>query len=349
MSRIRLLPGETDLPCAPGQTLLEAIEDGGVVWPNDCRAGHCGTCKTRVCSGEVDRGLYMPMALSDDEIEDGYCLPCVATPLGDTVDLVRPAPDGVAGPLDRMVPPRRHLPCMVVDKLPRTPEIVELRLRPTESPLRYWPGQYVELQPDRPGAVARPYSIANAPRPDGELSLHVSLVADGAVSDWVHNRLRPGEIVRVSGPYGTFVGDLEIRGPVLCLAGGSGLAPILALTDAALQRGYQDPVQLVFSARTPEDVYAEGLINYWRYRYSNFSFDRTITQPGDRDVPRPVGRIDSVLRTLVGELGEHAVFIAGSTGFVETCRAEVARLGADPSRVHVETYFPRGRSDDVAS
>jgi CDP-4-dehydro-6-deoxyglucose reductase len=332
MARIQLPPDGPEVSCGAGQTLLEALEDGGVAWPNDCRAGHCGTCKARVRSGEVDRGLYLPMALSDDEVDDGYCLPCVTTPRSATVVLDRR--------MEGLIPPRRDVPFVVTDKRARTPDIVELRLRPTGAALRYRAGQYVELRAE---GGSRPYSIANAPRSDGELSLHVSRVPGGVVSGWVHSRLRAGDVVRVSGPYGTFVGDPAIRGPVLCLAGGSGLAPILALTDAALRRGYPDPVRLVLSARTPEGVNTDGLIGSWRRRYGTFSFERTITRPAGDRIPPPVGRIDRVLPALVGDLREHAVFIAGSPGFVDTARGAVAGLGVDPGRVHVEKYFPQGK------
>jgi CDP-4-dehydro-6-deoxyglucose reductase len=147
--------------------------------------------------------------------------------------------------------------------------------------------------------------------------------------------------VPVSGPYGTFIGDPAIRGPVLAVCGGSGLAPILALTDAALSRGYPDPVTLLFSARTSADVYARGLIDYWAYRYSNFRYLRTITDMPGPEIPPPTGFIPDILDDLVEELSGTHVFIAGAPAFVAACRAAALRHGAAPERVHVENYFPQ--------
>jgi CDP-4-dehydro-6-deoxyglucose reductase len=337
MPRIRLIPGRQVVECRHGQPVLEALEEAGLPWPNDCRAGHCGTCRARCVAGMVDHGVYLPMALPDESLADGYFLPCVATPGSDVIDVISLGA-GAGPPGVTFFAPRRQVACTVAAKLPRTPDIVEVRLRPAGERLRYWPGQYIEVHVPRLADRGRPYSIANRPRPDGVLCLHVSRQLGGMASTWIHDELAAGATVSVSGPYGTFTGGPQLRGPVLCLASGSGLAPILALTEAALHRGYPDPVLLLFSARTPADLYAQELIGSWRRRHGNFRFERTITRPSPRD-PRPHGRIPDVLHALVSDLSAHHVFIAGSPGFVTAAREASLTLGAAPARVRVENYF----------
>ena len=112
----------------------------------------------------------------------------------------------------------------VAAKRQRTPVIAELLLRPDGPPLRYQPGRYVLLGDPGAELVVRSYSIANAPRRDGLISLLVTRVPGGQVSSWVHDVLRPGDRVLLSGPYGSFVAAPGEPGPVLLLAGGSGLA-----------------------------------------------------------------------------------------------------------------------------
>jgi CDP-4-dehydro-6-deoxyglucose reductase len=85
--------------------------------------------------------------------------------------------------------------------------VVELRLRPVGQPIRYWPGQYVTIGNPRADIPARAYSISNAPRPDGELVLQVARADGGVTSNWIHDQLAIGESVKVSGAYGTFIGD----------------------------------------------------------------------------------------------------------------------------------------------
>jgi CDP-4-dehydro-6-deoxyglucose reductase, E3 len=92
----------------------------------------------------------------------------------------------------------------VAAKRPRTPVIAELLLRPAGPPLRYQPGQYVLLGDPDAELVVRSISIANAPRRDGLISLLVTRVPGGQFSGWLHDVLRPGDRVLLSGPYGSF-------------------------------------------------------------------------------------------------------------------------------------------------
>lgn len=88
-----------------------------------------------------------------------------------------------------------------------TPTIVELWLHPLAEPMGFLPGEYVLLEDCDRRTPPRSYSIANAPRPGGEIPLLVTRVAGGATSRWVHDRLRTGDEVILTDPYGTFVAD----------------------------------------------------------------------------------------------------------------------------------------------
>ncbi len=334
---IRLEPSGKEVACQSGDTVLAALERSGYVLPNNCRAGACGECKTLVTDGEIDQGTVLDMALSPDERSEGYGLMCMAKPISNLVSIEFGTDD--AQP--KLFPPKDRVSFAVVDKVERTPRIVEVRLRPLGDNLRYWPGQYVMLGDERAGAPPRPYSIANAPRPDGEIHLLISRVPDGVTSGWVHERLEVGDRVTVAGPYGTFVGDPATDTPVLCLAAGSGLAPIMALTDAALRRGFNHPVTIVFSARDADDEIDEGMFSFWTLKHRRFN--SIITYTGE-DVPERAkhrGRIPVVLPDLFDDLSGHSIFIAGSPEFVDDCRNAVTALGADPDKLHVEGYFPQ--------
>ncbi|MCP3989118.1 MAG: 2Fe-2S iron-sulfur cluster binding domain-containing protein, partial [Actinomycetia bacterium] len=276
---IRLTPSGKEVSSQPGDTVLAALERAGYALPNNCRAGACGECKTRVLGGEVDQGVVLDMALSPAERDDGLRLMCMAKPTSDVVEIEFGTDD--AKP--KLFPPRDRILCVVTEKLPRTPSIMELHLRPVGEPMRYWPGQYLMMGDDRAGAPPRPYSIANAPRPDGDLTLLVSRVAGGRTSGWVHDQLAVGDRLTVGGPYGTFIGDPGTDNPVLCLAAGSGLAPILSLTDAALRRGFTHPVTLLYSARSADDVFDQGLMAWWRAKHRRFDFLVTYTGPDPVD------------------------------------------------------------------
>jgi CDP-4-dehydro-6-deoxyglucose reductase len=194
---------------------------------------------------------------------------------------------------------------------------------------------------EQAGAPPRPYSIANAPRTDGELVLLVARVRDGQTSGWIHDSLAVGDRISVAGPYGTFIGDPGTDGPVLCLAAGSGLAPILALTDAALRRGFRHPVTLLYSARSAEDVFDEGLMAWWTARHRRFDFRITYTGADPPEGARFTGRIPDVLGDVVRDVSDHSVYIAGNPEFVDACADAVRALGAADEQIFVERYHPQ--------
>jgi CDP-4-dehydro-6-deoxyglucose reductase len=339
MSRITLQPSGKSVECAYGDTVLMALEKAGFALPNNCRAGACGECKVKVVSGQFDQGVVLDMALSQDERRQGYGLMCMAKPISD--ELVIEWGNEDAKP--KLFPPRENALFVVVDKRAVAARVVELRLRPVGQPVRYWPGQYVTLGNPREGIAARAYSIANAPRPDGELTLQVARAEGGRTSAWIHDELKVGESVKVSGAYGTFIGDPGVDTPVLCLAAGTGLAPILALTEVALRRDFRHPVTLIFSARTAADLYAEGLMAWWRTRHRNFDYKITLTRE-KRDTYQ-AGRVDAVVPQMFRDLSKHTVFAAGSPEFVANCVATVSALGAQPERIYTEGFFAQQQAD----
>jgi len=218
----------------------------------------------------------------------------------------------------------------------RTSAVVEVWLRPLDGLLEYVPGEYVLLEDELHRVPPRSFSIANAPRPDGLISLLVTRVPGGETSGWVHDRLRVGAQVSISGPYGTFVGDPTSCRPALFLAAGSGLAPIRALLEAGLSGGRRRSLTLIFSARTEADVIDRGRFERWQAEHAEFRFIRTLTR-GSGLPPR--GRIPALLPELCADLSAHDVFIAGAAGFVRASAAAADALGARRERVHTAVFF----------
>jgi CDP-4-dehydro-6-deoxyglucose reductase, E3 len=213
--------------------------------------------------------------------------------------------------------------------------IAEVWLEPAAERLEYLPGQYVLLE-DREGQVPpRSYSIANAPRPDGLISLLVT-AAGGATSTWVHSALDAGDEVTVTGPYGSFVAEPAATRPCVYLSAGSGFAPMRALVEAELEAPLGRSLTLVVSARTEGDVIDRDRLLAWDGSYPQFRFIRTLTRgPG----PNPHGRIPGLLPRFCPELADRDVFIAGAPGFVRGCAAAAAGLGAEPRLVRTEPFF----------
>lgn len=332
MSTIRLHPSGREVECKDGDTVLEALENAGYALPSNCRAGACGECKVKVLNGNYDQGFILNMALSQQEKDDGFGLMCMAKPLDDLIEIEWGTDD--AQP--KLFPPRENVPFVVVDKIARTPGITELHLRPIGKPLRFWPGQFVTIGAPRDDIPLRSYSIANAPKRDGEITLQVTRVADGTTSRWLHDRVQVGDTVRLNGPYGAFIGDPSADTPVLCLASGSGLAPILSLAEAALSRGYNKPVTIIYSGRTSDDVYCRGTMAFWKAKYRRFKFIETTTRETGEGHHK---RIPDLLPDLFPDLSDYSVYAAGNPDFVEACVEQAKALGVPETRIHTEGYF----------
>lgn len=219
-----------------------------------------------------------------------------------------------------------------------TGSIVDLRLQPVDAPLPAWrPGQYALLADHDYAAPPRSYSFANLAGEDDAVRLLVTLVPDGTVSSWVHHSLQVGAPVLLSGPYGLFgAGAVDRHGPVLCLAGGSGIAPMFALAEDAVRRDVSTSFSVLFSARTSADVIDEQRWRAWTRQCPAFSFERTLTR---EDGEPPLGRIPGILPRLHPDLSRHDVCIAGDPAFVRDCSRAAREQGARPGHVHTEEFF----------
>ncbi|MDX3574528.1 globin domain-containing protein, partial [Streptomyces sp. ID05-47C] len=136
----------------------------------------------------------------------------------------------------------------------RTPDIAVLTLRP-DQPYAFRAGQYVGVETPWWPRIWRHYSFASAPRSDGLLTFHVKAVPAGWVSNALVHRARPGDIVRLGGPTGSMTVDHTQDNGLLCVGGGTGIAPIKALVEDVAEHGARRPVEVFYGARSDHDLY----------------------------------------------------------------------------------------------
>ncbi len=236
-----------------------------------------------------------------------------------------------------MPPAQYELPFRVAGKLRLNLRTVELRLAPLARRLGFVPGQYLLLSDPDGQVEPRSYSIANRPRPDGTLTLLVTQVPQGQCSSWVLGTLAVGAEVLVDGPFGDFFPGPEDFEATVYLAGGVGMAPILALLAEALASSGGADLHLLGSFRSEDDFLGREQVRRWQRRHPRFHFTRTLTRSSEQ---LPLGRLPPLLPELLGSLEKVSNFVAGPEGFVDSCAATLLSLGADPSRLHTEAFFP---------
>ena len=333
MKKIVLKPSGKEIEVEDGQTILSALEIAGYALPNNCRAGACGECKAKICSGEIDQGFVLDMALPQSERAQGMALTCMAKLQSDVVEIEYATENA----LPKLFPPTENLRYILTEKLQVTPSIVKLRMRTLGSVMKFWPGQHITLGDETNGIPNRPYSIVNTPNLEGEIVLYVTKKEGGQTSTWIHEKVEVGDMLKLNGPYGTFIGDPSIERPVLCLAAGSGLAPIQSLATAAMLRGgFKQPATILFSARTKEDLIDMGHFKFLDTKFRNFSYKYTLTKDEDQEGLK--GRIPEILASVYPDLSDYSVYIAGSPNFVDSCVAEVKKLGTPEEFINTESY-----------
>ncbi|MFJ2444532.1 globin domain-containing protein [Streptomyces sp. NPDC087658] len=160
--------------------------------------------------------------------------------------------------IDAAAENERHAPAWwqaeVVSHELRTSEIAVITIRP-DQPYPFRAGQYTSLETPWWPRVWRHYSFASAPRPDGLLSFHVKAVPAGWVSNALVHHAVPGDVLRLGPPAGSMTVDHSTDNGLLCLGGGTGIAPIKALIEDVAEHGHRRRVEVFYGARSDQDLY----------------------------------------------------------------------------------------------
>lgn len=254
-----------------GETLLSAALRQRHLLPYGCRDGRCGACKCDLVSGSIAPYQAPTPALEPGDAEGGKILLCQARATSDLVidiEEIATAPTTVD-----------NLPCQVknVDHAARDVLIVHLALPPNRD-FNYLPGQYIDILL-RDGQ-RRSFSIANRPedsRNDG-IELHIRRVPGGRFTARVFESIRTKEILRISGPYGSYILRSAPPTPLLMVAGGTGIAPIKALLEQVFAQSADQPIELFWGARDPQDLYLADWLTELAKKHPNLRYTPVLSE-----------------------------------------------------------------------
>lgn len=228
----------------------------------------------------------------------------------------------------------------VVEHDRRADDLAVLTLSP-ERPLPFAPGQYVTVQTSRWPRVWRPYSIANAPRSDGRLRLHVRARPGGWVSGALVRGTGPGDTVLLGPAAGTMTLDPDSGRDLLLVAGGTGLAPVKALAEQAVAAGRRRDVRLLVGARTERDLYDLADLRLLEAAYPWVRVLPVLSDDPDfgglRGTPADVlSGLDGLdgLDGWDGGWDDRDAYVAGPVPMVRGTVAALQRLGMPLERIH---------------
>ena len=235
-------------------------------------------------------------------------------------------------------------------------EVVELidetpRVRSLVLTVPGWPGHLagqhvdVRLTADDGYQTQRSYSIASAPDTKELLTITVERLADGEVSPYLVDELRVGDKLELRGPVGGyFVWDVTVGGPLLLVAGGSGICPLMAMLRRRTAAGSAVPTRLLYSSRSLDDLIYRNELDRLATASAGLEVVHTLTRvqpPGWSGYRR---RIDKEMLAEVAWPPDRQplAYVCGPTPLVESVASALVEVGHDAGRIKTERFGPTG-------
>ena len=213
--------------------------------------------------------------------------------------------------------------------------------------MRHRAGQHydIRLTAEDGYQTQRSYSIASEPEREGEVDMTVERIADGEVSSYLHDVLIPGDRIEVRGPIGGyFVWEAGMPDPLLLIAGGSGVVPLMSMIRHRAASEANNPTALLYSSRSFEDVIYYEELDRLSKANARLKIFHTLTRSQPEGWKGFARRIDpEMLKEVAGPLGKTVqVFICGPTLMVESAANALVKIGIDSNQIRTERFGPTG-------
>lgn len=315
------------------ETLLDAAIRAGIPVRHQCRSGSCLSC---ICTAESDGVVMRPKtatSLLPSDISAGQRLACQGfLAKNDTVFFDYPSDPKAPQTVKAFVNTAERV----------SDDVVRLELELADG---YWldftAGQYVNMSP--PGTLAsRSYSMSSIPSELPKLEFFVRLLDRGLMSDYLRDRVKPDDIMTLEGPHGRFAIENNALNPMLFIAGGTGLSPILALIRQARQRKGRKPSMLLsFGCATSTRLFATDTLELLEELTPTLTTKISIDD-GSSDNYLAGNPISALLESEVTT--DMSAYICGPPGMVTSAHKYLTGLGLESGRIFYEQFTPTSES-----
>ncbi|MFP6778080.1 MAG: FAD-binding oxidoreductase [Alphaproteobacteria bacterium] len=328
---------DENFPCSPDDSLLRGGLRAGLGLPYECSTGSCGTCKFDLLDGKTENLWPESPGLSERDLRKDRRLACQNRPLGDCTIKMRIDPDATP-----QILPRRKL-VRLVESRQLTHDMREFRFE-AESKAEFLPGQYALFT--LPGVTGlRAYSMANLSNDAGAWDFHIKNMQGGAGSHALFDGVvAPGQMVEMDGPYGLAFLRERPR-DIVCIAGGSGLSPMVSIARGFAENAYFSDRRLhfFFGGREPRDICGEEFLAELPAFAERMSYYAAISEPtvsveawtGSRGFVHELAA-----QTLDGDLADFEFYFAGPPIMAESVQRMLMREHKVPfAQLHFDRFF----------
>ncbi|MCR3905490.1 MAG: 2Fe-2S iron-sulfur cluster binding domain-containing protein [Tenericutes bacterium] len=297
------------IPVTGNNTVLNTLSEHKIFIPSACGGkATCGLCKFKLIDGGEPKPTELPF-LSKQELKDGIRLSCQVK-VSDNMKIEIPK---------ELLNAKEYKTKVIhIEDLTHDIKLVRFKLIEPEE-MVFKPGQYAQLKV--PGLdVIRAYSIASHPKETKQIELIIRQVPKGLATTFVHKALEVGDKIILTGPYGDFYLQEESEREMICIAGGSGKAPIRSILYYLRDQGMPRKVRYFFGAVTKKDLYYTEEFKQLSKEFPNFEYIPALSAPDpDDDWDGEVGLITEVVDRHTKDLTEAEAYLCGSPGMINAC------------------------------
>lgn len=338
MPTITIAESGEQFECPPDDTIARAGLRAGLGMPYECNVGCCGTCKVELLAGEVSPLWAEAPAINERDRKRKRVLGCQSRPASDCTIKVR-----LAEPVAEALRPRRFR-ARLSSVRDLTHDMREFRFA-SGAPAQFLPGQYLLFSlPGVPGQ--RAYSMANVPDGTGDWHFHVKRVPGGRGTGTLFDAVHVGEEVDFDGPYGQAYLRTTSPRDIVCIAGGSGLSPVMSITRAVARTPELAgrKVHFFFGGRGPRDICGEEMLSELPGYGERFLYYPAISMPEldtDGEWKGRVGFVHEYAQEVLGKenLPQYEFYFAGPPAMATAVQRMLIQAKVPFSQIHFDSFY----------
>jgi propane monooxygenase reductase component len=342
---VRFEPVGIEIEVDSDQNILRAAAEQGVQLMHGCKEGQCAACKSFVLEGEdIELDKYSTFALPDYEKDEGHTLLCRAHAYEDLViELMNYDEEIIRSGL-----PLRRGTVEVVRNEPVTHDMRHLVVKLVEpEEIKFFPGQYMDFVV--PGTdETRSFSMANTPGREGLFEFVIRIYPGGLFSQYLADKLQPGDRLEVEAPFGTFTLRESRTSPLIFVGGGAGMAPMLGLLRSMAERSVERPVTFYYGARTQRDLCFTDELAELGSRLKGFTYVPALSEPvASDDWAGETGLITEVVKRRESSLEGFDAYVCGPPPMVDAAIATLSALGVPENAIFYDKFTPTHEPEEV--